>query len=64
MCRTDYFRARFAEISTSMIEEDKAVFQGSDEERDAVKRAYLTFKGDMECIINSVVSVADVPPPR
>mmetsp|Transcript_10449 Transcript_10449/g.16752 ORF Transcript_10449/g.16752 Transcript_10449/m.16752 type:complete len:162 (-) Transcript_10449:1179-1664(-) len=43
----EYWRARYAKVTMADIEKFKKEYQGSDEEKDDLREAYKTHKGDM-----------------
>lgn len=51
----DYFAQRFQDVTTELLDEDKRAYQGSEEERNDVKKAYIDSKGDIAAIIENVM---------
>lgn len=52
----DFYRAQFKDfVSSSSISQFTASYKGSDEERDALLKAYKKFKGDMNKVYNTVM---------
>eukprot|EP00035_Acanthoeca_spectabilis_P025042 m.456557 g.456557 ORF g.456557 m.456557 type:complete len:288 (+) comp21077_c0_seq1:116-979(+) len=51
----DYFAQRFQDVTTELLDEDKRMYQGSEEERNDVKKAYIDSKGDIAAIIENVM---------
>jgi len=51
----DYFRQMWASVTTQVLDEDKAGYQRSGQEREDVKEAYLKCKGNMDTVMESIV---------
>lgn len=54
--RTVYFRRLFPKVSSSMINSFVSKYQGSEEEKNDVKAAYLKHKGDMNALFDEVMA--------
>jgi DnaJ family protein C protein 9 len=53
---TEYYRTQFAEVVTNeRIEEIKREYQGSDEEKQDVLKAYTKYKGDLDKLLETVL---------
>eukprot|EP01138_Halocafeteria_seosinensis_P015205 gb/GECG01015518.1/.p1 GENE.gb/GECG01015518.1/~~gb/GECG01015518.1/.p1 ORF type:complete len:287 (+),score=72.53 gb/GECG01015518.1/:1-861(+) len=55
----EYFRNLFPKVTTSKIEKFQKEYVGSDEERQDIIKAFVTFKGDMSEVLDNIMFAED-----